>query len=92
MGVSSVFFFKFISSNFTCFSIIQVAPVQSFQASCKFSRVVSFLRKMADQYKNLAENERLARQIAETNVSEFDKEKTMLKEEVKQLVARHEKV
>ncbi|KHJ93694.1 kinase domain protein [Oesophagostomum dentatum] len=47
--------------------------------------------KMADQYKNLAENERLARQIAETNVSEFDKEKTMLKEEVKQLVARHEK-
>ncbi|KIH46623.1 hypothetical protein ANCDUO_23322, partial [Ancylostoma duodenale] len=47
--------------------------------------------KVADQYKNIAENERLARQIAETNVSEFDKEKTMLKEEVKQLVARHEK-
>ncbi|CAJ0593441.1 unnamed protein product [Cylicocyclus nassatus] len=47
--------------------------------------------KMADQYKSLVENERLARQIAETNVSEFDKEKTMLKEEVKQLVARHEK-
>ncbi|PIO70888.1 Ehrlichia chaffeensis immunodominant surface protein repeat-containing domain protein [Teladorsagia circumcincta] len=48
-------------------------------------------RKVADQYKNLVENERLARQIAETNVNEFDKEKTMLKEEVKQLVARHEK-
>ncbi|VDP28849.1 unnamed protein product [Heligmosomoides polygyrus] len=49
-------------------------------------------RKVADQYKSLVENERLARQIAETNVNEFDKEKTMLKEEVKQLVARHEKV
>nr|CDJ82792.1 Serine threonine protein kinase-related and Protein kinase and Protein kinase C domain containing protein [Haemonchus contortus] len=49
------------------------------------------LEKVADQYKNLVENERLARQIAETNVNEFDKEKTMLKEEVKQLVARHEK-
>ncbi|KAJ1372170.1 hypothetical protein KIN20_034255 [Parelaphostrongylus tenuis] len=47
--------------------------------------------KVADHYKSLAENERLARQIAETNVSELDKEKTMLKEEVKQLVARHEK-
>lgn len=49
------------------------------------------LEKVADQYKSLVENERLARQIAETNVNEFDKEKTMLKEEVKQLVARHEK-
>ncbi|KAK6046658.1 phorbol esters/diacylglycerol binding domain protein [Cooperia oncophora] len=39
------------------------------------------LEKVADQYKSLVENERLARQIAETNVNEFDKEKTMLKEE-----------
>uniref|UniRef100_A0A1I7WFU3 non-specific serine/threonine protein kinase n=1 Tax=Heterorhabditis bacteriophora TaxID=37862 RepID=A0A1I7WFU3_HETBA len=50
-----------------------------------------FIRKQVDQCKKQLESERLARQIAEANLSECDKERTMLKEEVKQLVQRHEK-
>lgn len=38
------------------------------------------------------ESEKLARHIAETSMNDLDKEKTMLKEEVRQLGMRHDKV
>ena len=52
----------------------------------------SFCSQELAQFRKQLESEKLARHIAEANVNEADKVKTMLKEEVRQLVHRHEKV
>ncbi|CAI4222489.1 unnamed protein product [Auanema sp. JU1783] len=57
----------------------------------EYRNALPALQGEMEQVRNQLESEKLARHIAEANLAEVDKSKTMLQEEVKQLVNRHEK-
>jgi len=56
---------------------------------CDICTVDETCRRQLEQAKGQLESEQLARRIAEENVADIDKEKTMLELEIKQLMNRY---